>query len=89
MDEKIRYRLRIAVSQRAIAKALGISPQAVNQWFSKSVIPPRYVLPICEMTGWKIVPHDVRPELYPSPEDGIPAHLRLGLDALNKKRVDM
>jgi hypothetical protein len=41
------------------------------------------------MTGWKIVPHDVRPELYPSPEDGIPAHLRLGLDAANKKRMDM
>ncbi|EBU6994991.1 helix-turn-helix domain-containing protein [Salmonella enterica subsp. enterica serovar Bredeney] len=76
MDEKTRSRLRSFVSQRAIAKALGISPQAVNQWLSKSVIPPRYVLTICEMTGWKIVPHDVRPELYPSPEDGVPDYLR-------------
>ncbi|HAT2283651.1 TPA: helix-turn-helix domain-containing protein [Citrobacter freundii] len=76
MDEKIRSRLRNAVSQVAIAKALGISPQAVNQWFSKSVIPPRNVLTICEMTDWKIVPHDVRPDLYPSPEDGVPDFLR-------------
>ncbi|HGX0749846.1 TPA: transcriptional regulator [Escherichia coli] len=76
MDEKTRSQLRSFVSQRAIAKALGISPQAVNQWFSKSVIPPRYVLTICEMTGWKIVPHDVRPELYPSQEDGVPDYLR-------------
>ncbi|WP_285130188.1 transcriptional regulator [Leclercia adecarboxylata] len=76
MDEKIRSRLRGVVSQRAIAKALGISPQAVNQWFSKSAIPPRYVLPICEMTDWKIVPHEVCPQLYPSPQDGIPEHLR-------------
>lgn len=77
MDEKIRSRLRSAVSQRAIAKALGISPQAVNQWFSKSAIPPRYVLPICEMTGWKIVPHEVRPELYPNETDGIPENIAL------------
>lgn len=76
MDEKVRSRLRSSVSQRAIAKVLGISPQAVNQWFSKSVIPPRYVLTICEMTDWKIVPHDVRPDLYPSPDDGIPDFLR-------------
>ncbi|MGL4696348.1 YdaS family helix-turn-helix protein [Enterococcus larvae] len=88
MDDKICSRLRNSVSQRAIAKALGISPQAVNQWFSKSLIPPRYVLPICEMTGWKVVPHDVRPELYPSQDDGVPTHLRTGVEKPREKGAD-
>ncbi|HDI3023793.1 TPA: helix-turn-helix domain-containing protein [Cronobacter turicensis] len=81
MDEKICSRLRSAVSQRAIAKALGISPQAVNQWFSKSTVPPRYVLAVCEMTGWKITPHEVCPEIYPNSDDGLPTSMRRPAEA--------
>ncbi|HBR4221385.1 transcriptional regulator [Enterococcus faecalis] len=59
-------------SQRAIAQGLGVTPQAVNQWFAKSVIPARFVLKLCEFVGWAITPHQVRPDLYPSELDGMP-----------------
>lgn len=72
MTEDIQLRLRAITSQRAIAKGLGISPQAVNQWFSKSVIPARFVLQVCEFVGWKVSPHEIRPDLYPSLQDGMP-----------------
>ena len=49
MNDDVRDRLRGLTSQRAIAKRLGITPQAVNQWFNKPHIPPRFVLPICEL----------------------------------------
>ncbi|TGC25308.1 YdaS family helix-turn-helix protein [Escherichia sp. E1130] len=76
MNEIVRSRLGELLSQRAISKGLGITPQAVNQWFSKSVIPPRFVLQLCELTGWKVIPHEIRPDLYPSTDDGLPETLR-------------
>lgn len=76
MNEIVRTRLGGLLSQRAISKELGITPQAVNQWFSKSAIPPRFVLQLCGLTDWKITPHEIRPDLYPSPNDGLPETLR-------------
>lgn len=75
MTEHIRMRFREITSQRAIAAGLGISPQAVNQWFSKSVIPARYVLQLCELVQWKVTPHELRPDLYPSADDGLPREI--------------
>ena len=72
MKEDIRLKLCAITSQRAIAKGLGVTPQAVNQWFAKSVIPARFVLKLCEFVGWSITPHEVRPDLYPSKLDGMP-----------------
>lgn len=72
MNEDTRFRLRSLISQRAIARHLGISPQAVNQWFNKPSVPPRFVLPICDLVGWEVTPHEIRPDLYPSLLDGVP-----------------
>lgn len=39
----------------------------------KSACPPaEYVLPICDTVAWKITPHELRPDLYPHPSDGMP-----------------
>ena len=72
MNEDIRVKLCAITSQRAIAQGLGVTPQAVNQWFAKSVIPARFVLKLCEFVGWAITPHEVRPDLDPSELDGMP-----------------
>ncbi|HBA3610896.1 TPA: helix-turn-helix domain-containing protein [Escherichia coli] len=68
--------LRTLIAQNAIARNLGVTPQAVNQWFSKSTIPARFVLRVCEVVEWKVTPHGLRPDLYPHPADGIPDSLR-------------
>ncbi|EMB3555334.1 helix-turn-helix domain-containing protein [Escherichia coli] len=69
-------KLRAFIAQNAIARNLGVTPQAVNQWFSKNTIPARFVLRVCEVVAWKVTPHGLRPDLYPHPEDGIPDSLR-------------
>ncbi|EGT5204829.1 TPA: helix-turn-helix domain-containing protein [Cronobacter sakazakii] len=76
MTEDIRLRLLALSSQRAIAQEVGVSPQAVNQWLRKSTIPARFVLPVCAFVGWKITPHEIRPDLYPSSSDGVPPLVR-------------
>lgn len=49
-------------SQRALAEAMGVSPQAVNKWKSKRV-PPERVLDFERVTG--VSRHEIRPDIYP------------------------
>lgn len=50
-----------------IAKRFGISYQAVHKWQKKGRIPAKRVLEIVKMTGGKVTPYEVRPDVYPDP----------------------
>lgn len=56
-----------------LAALLGIKPMSVSRWKTryKGAVPPDRVLPIFRITG--ITPHELRPDLYPNPTDGLPA----------------
>ncbi|WP_080951700.1 transcriptional regulator [Xanthomonas citri] len=53
--------------QAGIARLLGVTPQAVNQWVTSSrSVPPRHVLAIETATG--VSRHDLRPDVFgPAP----------------------
>ncbi|UDL04002.1 helix-turn-helix domain-containing protein [Marinobacter sp. CA1] len=36
-------------------------------------ISPKRVLAICEGSRWQVTPHELRPDIYPNPTDGLPA----------------
>ncbi|MGM8843649.1 transcriptional regulator, partial [Enterobacter hormaechei subsp. steigerwaltii] len=36
----------------------------------KGLIPSGHVLPVFQATG--VIPHELRPDLYPNPTDGLP-----------------
>lgn len=48
-----------------------LSPQAVGKW-AENGIPPERVIPLARATGYRVTPHRMRPDIYPSPTDGIP-----------------
>ena len=52
-----------------------VSPQGVAKW-AREGIPPERVLPIAAATGFEVRPHDLRPDLYPHPDDGLPDEKR-------------
>lgn len=60
---------------RRVAEVCGISVQAVYKWEKSGVVPPEYVLAICEEADWEVTPHDLRPDIYPHPSDGMPRSL--------------
>ena len=51
-----------------LATLLGIKPMSVSRY--KGVVPHDRVLPIFNITG--VTPHELRPDLYPNPTDGLP-----------------
>ncbi|MFO0325718.1 MAG: transcriptional regulator [Burkholderiales bacterium] len=55
-----------------VAELFGKSPQAVIHWYTNG-IPAERVLPIAKLTDFKLTPHELRPDLYPNPSDGLPS----------------
>ncbi|MEB8638624.1 YdaS family helix-turn-helix protein [Cronobacter muytjensii] len=60
-------------NQRKLALLLGIKPSSLNRWVHKynGVVPADRVLAIYQATG--VTPHELRPDLHPTPTSGIPA----------------
>lgn len=60
---------------RPLAAAIGVTYQSVQKYL-KTQVPAEQVIPICEFAEYKFTPHDLRPDLYPNPSDGLPQHIR-------------
>ena len=61
--------IRSAGSASKLGAVLGISKMSVSLW-KKNGIPADRVIPIYNATS--ITPHELRPDLYPNPTDGLP-----------------
>ncbi|WP_419776106.1 transcriptional regulator [Mixta mediterraneensis] len=61
-----------AGSLRVFAAQLEISEQSVCRWKNKykGNVPSGRVLKVYEISG--VTPHELRPDLYPNPTDGLP-----------------
>ena len=69
--------VRMFPSQAKAARALGVTRQAMQFWLdSDSIIPPDRVLAVAAALDWRVTPHELRPDLYPYPTDGLPPELR-------------
>jgi DNA-binding transcriptional regulator YdaS (Cro superfamily) len=62
-------------SQAAVAAIVGAKQQSVGYWLTNG-LPADHVIPIARDTSWQITPHQLRPDLYPHPDDGLPADRR-------------
>lgn len=67
------------VGLEVAAKTLGVSVPAVKHYRNGiRRIAPSNVISICAATGWKVTPHEARPDIYPNPTDGLPPPDRPG-----------
>ncbi len=64
--------INAAGNQRRLAKMIGTWPQTVNRWIKRynGEVPSDFVIPIFMATG--VTPHELRPDLHPTPMSGIP-----------------
>ena len=56
-----------------LAEKLNVSPMTVSHWRHRDngFVPANRVIPIFNATG--VTPHELRPDLYLNPTDGLPA----------------
>ncbi|HDR2721002.1 TPA: helix-turn-helix domain-containing protein [Enterobacter asburiae] len=64
--------IKFAGTATKLAAMLDIKPMSVSRWKNRyrGVVPAERVLQIFAATG--ITPHELRPDLYPNPTDGLP-----------------
>jgi len=56
-----------------LAAALGVKPPSVHQWYDGTrPLPADRVLGVSKATDWQVTPHQLRPDIYPNPTDGLP-----------------
>lgn len=56
--------LRWAPSQSALARQLGVTPQAIEGWKKRNQVPAERVLDIERITGGCVSRYELRPDLY-------------------------
>lgn len=64
--------ISIAGSAKKLADEIGVSKMAISIWRNRcrGEVPPKRVLDVYRVTG--VTPHELRPDLYPNPSDGMP-----------------
>lgn len=75
MSREIKHLIMNLSSQSNLARALGCKQQTVSLWLNHKV-PDGKVLQLSEAVGWKVTPHQIRPDLYPGVFDGLPEKQR-------------
>lgn len=59
----------------SIAKAIGETPQTINNWKYRG-IPLEKAIDFCAAVNYEVTPHQLYPNNYPHPEDGLPPEFR-------------
>ncbi|WP_183074157.1 transcriptional regulator [Salmonella enterica] len=68
--------VRTIGSVSAVARMFGFkSSQSVANWIIRNKVPSERVIPLCEFGGWYVTPHELRPDLHPTPTSGIPDNI--------------
>ncbi len=58
-----------------IASTIGESVQTITNWTARG-IPLGKVVLFCKAVNYEITPHELYPENYPHPQDGLPEDMR-------------
>jgi DNA-binding transcriptional regulator YdaS (Cro superfamily) len=68
----------LAKTLKSMRPASKIRQGHINNWLNRheGLVPSDWVIPICAATNWQVTPHELRPDIYPHPQDGLPDHLR-------------
>ena len=66
--------VKIAGGQSALAKLCGVRQPHIWNWLNRdNRVPAENALSVCKAVSWQVTPHELRPDIYPNPTDGLPA----------------
>jgi len=77
-ESPLQKAIRIAGGQDKLGKRFGKGQYLVSTWVVRNGgrVSADFVLKVSEAVEWQVTPHELRPDLYPHPQDGLPEHLR-------------
>ncbi|EBQ7118293.1 helix-turn-helix domain-containing protein [Salmonella enterica] len=73
MNLYLKQKIRRQFTQAKLAASIGLPQQVISRWVNGEPVPPKRVIQLCELLGWDVTPHEVRPDIYPNATDGLPS----------------
>lgn len=73
--EQLERAVTLAGGQSQMASRLGGSakPAHVWNWLNRdNQLPGEHVISVSRAVDWQVTPHELRPDLYPHEQDGLP-----------------
>jgi len=70
-----KHGLKTIADRMTVSAGRRISIQRVNNWQDRGV-PLDMTIFFCRAVAWDITPHQLHPDSYPHPEDGLPEERR-------------
>ncbi|MDH2066867.1 YdaS family helix-turn-helix protein [Pantoea sp. GD03673] len=68
--------VRAVGSMSEVSRLFGFnSVQSVANWITNNRVPSERVISLCKLGGWAVTPHQLRPDIYPHPKDGMPGRI--------------
>lgn len=60
-------------SQAELGRRIGLPQQVISRWVNgQQQVPAERIIPLCSLLDWEVTPHEIRPDLHPTPTSGIP-----------------
>ncbi|TYL43924.1 helix-turn-helix domain-containing protein [Dickeya sp. ws52] len=81
MSVDIKRLVMSIASQSEIARILNCRQQTVSLWLNGKV-PDGRVIQLARAIGWRVTPHQLRPDIYPGELDGIPNDIRVNFNSI-------
>lgn len=53
-----------------------IRQSAISNWIQRGQVPADKAIPVARAVEFQVTPHELRPDLYPHPTDGLPEDLK-------------
>lgn len=78
MQNPLLKAISICGSQSALGERIGKGQYIVTAWVRRygCKVSAEFVVSVSQATGWLVTPHELRPDIYPHPHDGLPDYLR-------------
>jgi DNA-binding transcriptional regulator YdaS (Cro superfamily) len=68
---------RLVNALTALRPETKVTTSHIYNWIERDQkVPADWVLALSECAEWKITPHQLRPDLYPHKDDGLPVTMR-------------
>lgn len=78
MKTPLELAVELGGGQTKVGEKLGLKQSAIGNWLARGRVPNDQVIALSAACNHKVTPHQLAPEIYPHPDDGLralPAHL--------------
>ena len=87
--DSLKKAIEVCGTNKSLAEKMGEkNVNFISMWLQRENLPADRVIDVAQATDWQVTPHELRPDLYPHPDDGLPIEHRNNHEPDTGRRVN-